>query len=340
MNRTAVIILTMGIFLSGCTVYREFPIEVYSPGEVMLPPKAKNVALVYRNFKYSNDTLLHYYKDNFQLKKAQGDPANLDSLLALSCLNEFAAKLKEHNLFERIHIFPGVFRLHHGEKLPALGFDMVNKITGTSETDLLISLETFSCFYSEYPSEESLPDNREVITAAVWSVYDPAGQKIIDRKTMIDTLYWNVYDDKGNYVKNSKLPPRLTALKIASQLAGENYAKRFYAGWQSVSRMYSMPPLPDFEAAEKYLLKHDWDNAILLWKRYADHTNGKLAIHARYNIALACEMKDDIETARKWLASAKQIADRAGSRDELKMIIKYQQVLQKRKEEIDRLSKE
>ncbi len=92
---------------------------------------------------------------------------------------------------------------------------MVQKITAASETDLLISLETFSYFYSEYINDDNVPDSREVITAAVWAVYDPKIEKIIDRKTMIDTVYWNAYDENGNYQRNSKLPPRLAALKIA-----------------------------------------------------------------------------------------------------------------------------
>jgi hypothetical protein len=340
MKRISFLFFALAILLTSCTVYKEYPIDVYKPGDINVPSNAENVALVYRNFKYKNDTLQHYYKDNYQLKKAKVDPVNLDSILANYCLHEMASKLKEHNSFDRINIFPDAFKPHTGEKLPVLDFGTVKKITSTSNTDLLISLESFSYFYSQYEPEGNEPEPREVITAAAWGVYDPVSEKILERKTMIDTIYWNAYDENGNYQKNNKLPPRLVALKIASQLAGENYSKRFYANWQSVLRMYSVPPLPDFEAAEKYLRNNDWDNAILLWKRYADDKNGKMAINARYNLALAYEMKDDIETAWKWLASAKQIATEYRSRDNIKMITKYQNVLAKRMEQINRLNKE
>jgi len=340
MNRLLKWILILAVIATGCTVYKEYPIDVYKPGEVNVPSNVKNIALVYRDFKYKNDTLQHFYKDDYELKKAKGDPKNLDSILVSSCLQELAANLKEHNNYNRIHIFPDIFKLHSGNKLPVLDFDMVKKITAASETDLLISLESFSYFYSEYETDENVPASREVITAAAWGVYDPVTEKVLERKTMIDTAYWNAYDENGNYQNNSKLPPRLMALRIASQMAGENYSKRFYATWQSVLRMYSIPPLPDFEAAEKYIQKNDWDNAILLWKRYADDKNGKLAINARYNLALAYEMKDDIDTAWKWLAAAKQIASDYRSKNDMKMITKYQNVLAKRKEQIDRLNNE
>jgi hypothetical protein len=338
MNRYLVLIFIFTLLISSCTVYKEYPIDIYKPGEVAVPPDAKNVALVYRNFKLSGDSLQHYYKDNNRLKKAKNDPENLDSLLASYCLKELASNFKSKNTFNRIHIFPGVFKPHSGKKLPALKFDLVKKLTSSSETDLLISLETFSYFFSEYAEEYQVPKSREVITASVWAVYDPLKEKIIERKTLIDTIFWNSYDEEGNYLKKTKLPPRPMALKIAAQLTGENYSKRFIASWQTVNRLYSIPPLPDFSQASAYIDAGQWDAAIEIWKRYAPDKNGKMAINARYNLALAYEMKDDILTAWKWLAAAQQLAVEYKSKEDMKMILQYQKILSKRKKEIDRLN--
>lgn len=339
MKNLTIWFLLLSLAIASCTVYKEYPIDIYKPGEIAIPPNVENIALIYRNFKYSNDTLQHFFKDGNALKRAKGDPKNLDSILVGNCLNELAASLKTNNNFKRIHIFTEVFKPHSGSKLPAINFEILDKLTNETETDLIISLETFSYFYSEYTAEAGVPKPREVITVNVWAVYDPAINKTIERKTMIDTVFWNAYDEQGNLQKNSKLPPRLTALQIASRMAGENYSKRFFASWQTVKRMYSIPPLPDFEAAEKYLIKGEWDNAIMLWKRYAADKNGKMAINARYNLALAYEMKDDIDTAMQWLSAAQQIAADYRSKDELKMIAAYQKVLAQRKKEIERLNK-
>jgi len=308
-------VLILLITFSSCTVYKEYAIEVYKPGEIAVPPNVENVALVYRNFKYSGDKYQHLYKDDGQLKKAKNDPANLDSILVSYTLKELA-----------------------GKKLPALKFDLINKITSETETDLLISLETFSYFFAEYSADQGVPKSREVITAAVWAVYNPDTEKIIERKTMIDTVFWNSYDEKGNYQKSAKLPPRLMALKVASQMVGENYSKRFFASWQTVQRMYSVPSPSDFTDASNFVEKGDWDNAIKIWMKYAPDKNGKLAIEARYNLALAYEMKDDILTAWKWLTSAHQLAVSYKNKESIKMIEKYQKVLAKRKKDIDRLN--
>lgn len=325
--------------LASCTVYKEYPIEIYQPGVIPVPPETDNVAIVYRNFKYKNDTLQHYYQDDFRLKKAKNEPANLDSVLVNLCIEELAKNLKEKNAFNNIHIFPELFSLHFGEKLPALDFNTVDKIAETTDADLLVSLETYSYFYSEYSStEQTSGKSNEVITAAIWAVYNPNTQKLIEHKTMIDTIFWNGYDNNGNYQRKSKLPPRITALKIASQLAGENYSKRFFASWQTVNRMYSVPPLPDFAAADEYVQKGEWDNAIMLWKRYADDSNGKMAINARYNLALGYEMKDELETAQKWLIAAQQIAADYKSKEDLKMILQYRKLLAKRLNDLTKLN--
>jgi hypothetical protein len=338
MKRNSIWFLLLSLAFASCTVYKEYPIDIYKPGEIAIPPNIENIALIYRNFKYGNDTLQHFYKDDNALKKAKGDPKNLDSILVSNCLNELASNLKANNNFNRIHIFPEVFKPHTGAKLPAIDFEILDKLTAETETDLIISLETFSYFYAEYSADAGVPKSREVITAAIWAVYDPALNKTIERKTMIDTVFWNAYNEQGNVQKNSKLPPRLSALQIASRMAGENYSKRFFASWQTVKRMYSIPPLPDFEAAEKYLVKGEWDNAIMLWKRYAADKNGKMAINARYNLALAYEMKDDLDTAMQWLSAAQQIAADYRSKEDMKMIAAYQKVLAQRKKEVERLN--
>ena len=337
-NRNIVLIFIFSILISSCTVYKEFPIDIYKPGEIAVQPTVENVALVYRNFKYTGDTLQHYFKDDHRLRKVKNDPKNLDSLLVSYCLKELASNLKSKNTFNRIHIFPGIFKPHSGKKLPVLKSDLVEKLTSSTKTDLLISLETFSYFFSEYSADYDVPKSREVITAAVWAVYDPFAEKVIERKTMIDTVFWNSYDEQGNYQKGAKLPPRQTALKVASQLAGESYSKRFFASWHTVNRMYSIPPLPDFSQAATFIDKGKWDEAIKIWERYAPDKNGKMAINARYNLALAYEMKDDILTAWRWLTAAQQLAVEYKSKEDIKMILQYQKVLAKRKKEIDRLN--
>jgi tetratricopeptide (TPR) repeat protein len=328
------------LLLASCTVYKEYPIEIYKPGEANIPPSAKNAAIVYRNFKYRGDTLQNYYKNDFLLVKAKNDPKNLDSLLVTACINELATDLKSNNAFEEVYIFPtNIFERHTGEHLSELPTELIANVAQASDVELIIVLETFSSFFSTYPQTFDTPTTNEVITVAVWGIYDLVKKVNVERKTMIDTVFWNGYDDKGNYRKGYTPPPRLTALEMASALAGENYAKRFYATWQTVNRMYSVPPLPDFSDAAFYFEEGKWDQAIALWQKYADDSNGKMAINARYNLALAYELKDDLETAQKWLTAAHHLASTYKSRDDIKMILTYQKILDSRRMELLKLKR-
>ncbi|HKJ78996.1 MAG TPA: DUF6340 family protein [Prolixibacteraceae bacterium] len=338
MNRITLATLVLFTVFTSCTVYQNYPIEVYKPGEIEVPSTVENVALVYRNFKYPADTLQHFYKKDYRLVKAKNDPENLDSLVVMSCLNALADKLRTNGSFKQVRVIPyNVFRQHTSEKLPPLDFDVVKKLTGASSSDLLISLETLSYFYATYPENYETMSSDEVITAAAWGIYNPVNQKIIEHKTLIDTVVWHGYDENGNYDRDYKAPPRFTALKIAASLAGENYSKRFFSSWKKVDRTYSIPPLPDFSEAAYYFEEGKWDTAIGLWKKYAGEKNGKMAINARYNIALAHEIKDELDLAIKWLDAARDLAVKLRSKDDLKRIFAYQRTLEKRKADLEQL---
>ncbi len=326
--------LLLVLLYSSCTVYHEYQIEVYKPGELLIPPNIENAAVVYRNFKYPGDTLQNYYKDNSQLKEAQ-NPANIDSLLISSCLNELAFNLKNNNTFSEVPVFPYyTFERHTGEHLPDLPANLVSRLSEDANAGLLITLETYSSFFSTFPVTFGTPQTNEVVSVAVWGIYNPKDGALIERKTMIDTIYWNGYNEEGNSQQNYNPPPRLKALELASAMAGENFAKRFYASWQTENRMYSVPPLPDFSDAAFYLEEGKWDEAIALWRKYTDDRNGKMAIDARYNLALAYEMKDDLEAAEKWLAAAHKLAKSYRSKSNIQMIQLYQKALDKRQRDI------
>jgi hypothetical protein len=315
MKPKIVLALSVLLIAAGCTVFREYPIEVYSPAELTLPPQASRVAIVYRAFKYPGDTLDHYYKNNFRLMRAKNDPPRFDSLLVTTCMNELANRLRSQSSFKEIQMLPfNTFKRHTGSHLSDLPADVIRKITDATNSDLLIALETYSSFFSVYPETFGTPQAHEVITVAVWSVYDPKQNIRVERKSMIDTVFWNGYDDEGNHLKGYRPPPRRTALELASSLAGEAYARRFQPRWETVNRIFSVPPLPDFTEAALLFEAGKTDDAIELWKRYAADRNGKMAIHARFNLALAYELKDNLERSRQWLSAAYDLAQKHRSK--------------------------
>jgi tetratricopeptide (TPR) repeat protein len=332
----AIIFLFLG---ASCTIYKEYPIEVYQPEEIAVPLEAKSAAVLYRNFRYTSDTLQHFFKTDGQLIKAKNDHSNSDSLQAVTCLNELALHLKNNNVFDEVAVLPyAAFEKHSGDQITPLPSELIRQLASDAVADVLISLETYSSFYSGWTRTADDPPASEVVTVAVWGIYDGATGNPAGNRTMIDTIYWNGYDDEGNLLQNYRLPPRTDALVMASAMAGVSFAEKFYPGWQTVNRMYSIPPLPDFSEAALFFEDGKWDEAIMIWTRYADNRNGKMAINARYNLALASEMKDDLDLADKWLSSAMELAISYRSKQDQNMIKTYQKILAERQKDIRKIS--
>ncbi|MDD4143898.1 MAG: DUF6340 family protein [Prolixibacteraceae bacterium] len=338
MNRKINLFFLLAILLYSCTVYKEYPIEIFKPGEIKLPENAKSAVLIYRNFKYPGDTLQHYYKSNGRLVKAAKDPENLDSIIVNDCLNQLSRRLKSAKSFSEVEILPyNLFKRHSDEKLPDIPDEITEKLANTTQADILISLEMLSAFYSKYPQNYDQPETNEVVTAAVWGIYDLRRRNRVERISVIDTIYQNGYDNEGNYMAGYKLPSRISALRTAARAAGEKYADRMVASWQTVDRLYSIPPLPDFSDAAYYFEEGKTEKAIALWGKYVNEKNGKLAINARFNLALAYEMMDDLEKARQWLSSAEDLAKSYNSKKELTIISYYKKELAQRFRDMQRL---
>jgi len=339
MKRNLRLLLLLTSIVCSCTVYREYPIEIFKPGEIELPPNTESAVLIYRNFKYPGDTLQHYYKREGRLLKAANDPEELDSLLVTECLNELSKRLKSSKTFSETEILPyNLFKRHSSDKLPDIPLEIIDKIAQSVPADILISLEMFSAFYTRYPQNYEQPATNEIVTATVWGFYDLKLKKLIERKSVIDTIYQNGYDSEGNYISGYKLPSRMPALQTAARAAGERYANRMIASWQTAERIYSVPPLPDFSDAAYYFEEGKTDKAIALWGKYVHERNGKLAINARFNLALAYEMADDLDTAGKWLISAENLAKSYNSKKELTIINYYKKELFQRLKDLKKLN--
>jgi hypothetical protein len=316
----------------SCTITREIPIEVWRTSEVKLPLAGKNIGFVYRNFKFNNDTLQNYYLSNDVLiRDFRTNNTDTDTILVSACLNSAAYQFTQNHIGNSTTILPsGLFPRQNGEKVHPLPPVLIRKLSQNSGADYLIVLETITYFFSAYTDEES-GEYQQVRMGGIWAVYNGETGEVADRKTMVDTIYWEQQEDTDNL----KFPPRLEALKQASEVFGENYAKRFYSGWVEVDRSYFIPPLEDFRIAANYMNEQNWDKAKEIWERYSDPKFRRLAISACYNLALVSEIGDDLEKAMFWIGKAKEMARSYPRSDELKMSLQYASILARRVKEIE-----
>jgi hypothetical protein len=326
---------------SSCTVYRQIPIEVLRTEEIKLSVAKPNIAFVYRNFKFPNDTMqLYYLEDDMLLSDRKNGKKEIDSMMVAVCLDGAASGFKKNGVCDNPVFYPlDIFPYQTGEKVFALPVELIKKMAMPAKADYIVSLETLSYFFSSYNGDGTNNPFQKVRMAAIWNLYDGNTGTIQDHKTMVDTLYWDM-DRNNSSKKQSKLPPRIPAMQQAAQVFGENYAKRFFPEWLTVDRMIIVPPLEDFRMAGEYVSNQQWDKAAGIWKKYADNRFGRLAISACYNLALSDEISDDLTGAMKWVNLTTEMAKSYKKSEELRLALQYQNILKQRLQEIEKSKKQ
>lgn len=323
--------------MSSCISYEKISIEVYKPSELNLPSGIKKVVLVSRNLKYESDTLQNYHVINRRLVKDK-IRFNVDSLAIKTCLDSLAGKLTEQNRFDSIIVLPVSLwpEIRVKEIRPAVN-SWYKNVSEKSGADALILLDMFSCFYSIDDHFDNPQVN--VVTSNIWSVYDSKKQKIVDRKTQIDTLFWNGTDDNGIF-KKIKLPGKKEAIRLASGVIGENYAKHIIPNWKLVYRDIMTCGNPEFQKALKMAQTGNWDEASAIWQGFSEGRNKRNQIIGFYNLALANEMDGNTDKALGFCALAAKASASMFKSPANEAVRKYAAILYSRKLEIEKLNKQ
>jgi tetratricopeptide (TPR) repeat protein len=327
--------LLMLVTLGSCTIYRNVPIEVLQPKEISIP-ESSNLAILYRNFKYENDTLQNYFRDDYEIKKdIRNANLNIDSIVTLNTFQSLAFSLGDDHVGNNIQILPlNTLPRLTAEKLAPLPREVIQNLGSSSGSQKIIVLETLSYMYSHYSPQTHAGESAEVIMAGIWAVYDVLTGEVVKHESLVDTLYWNRTNEDGQRIL---IPPRITALELAAEVYAGNFAKKFTTSWETVQRLIIIPPVQEFTMAAEYASENKWEEALELWQRYSSERYGRLSASARFNVALAYEMLDDIDSALEWIDKALVQTRVYRNKEELKLVQNYQRILNQRKKEIDHL---
>ncbi len=331
------LIILLLLIASSCTVYKDYPIDILSPAEVDLANNIQNIAVLSANFRPMRDTSMYYYSDYEKVNLSSETQNLLHMMMTSRSLKSFSQAVSLNERFANIEVMPyNYVPLHFGDSLLAFTPAYIKEICDAYHVDAVVVLEVLSFKYSEFGTVyRSSPETNEVSTIALWRIYNPTNNAFLDQKIMIDTVFWNSNEDTWETLN---APNMNIACGIAAEIAGENYAKRITSNWEKVNRMYLVPPLEDFKKADGYLNEGKWENAIQLWGKYTDKKYGKLAIHANYNMALAYEMKDEIDQALKYINKSLEQVISLRSNKDIMMVSKYQMVLNERKADLAKLN--
>ena len=137
-----------------------------------------------------------------------------------------------------------------------------------------------------------------------WRIYFPKDKRIIDENRFSDFLN---FEGQGETPQQStaSLPNKRECIKKTGFHAGTVYGYRISPQWIYVTRYFYTRGNDDMKSAGKRARKiNDWKGAMEVWKKESLNSNKKIAWHANYNMAVACEREGNLELALEWAKKA------------------------------------
>ena len=145
--------------------------------------------------------------------------------------------------------------------------------------------------------------NTDVKVTTGWRFYDASSMQIVDEFKAIGTKSWSA---KGIDEKDARhrLPSRRETVKSCGYIAGNIYAARISPVNLWVTRSYYVRKHPGLKAGATYANAQNWDAAATEWKKVLIDGDNKQKGRAAYNLAVASEVKGNLENALSWAQKA------------------------------------
>lgn|GEM_PF-61283 len=309
-----IFLLTVPVMLlfNGCKT-TSLSLDVLVPAQISVPQDIQNVGLVNRSLPQDKSRWANILEGFFSGEEIYGDREGSEK-----CLGGLAGTLNNSPRF-RASVLTGLDLRGTGTRQfpPPLDWDQVQKICNDFRVDALIALETFDSDVGidrgQHEVERKVDDKKVKVTVYTadlrinvntgWRIYDPIHKTFADMNIYTFRRRWNGDGDtpeKALY----ELPHKRDAIDQAGVYAGEQYGLRISPTWTRVTRSYYSRKNPDLELAHRYVKTNEWDKAIEVWKKLVNTGDKELAGMASYNMALACEMKGQLEIAYTWAKKA------------------------------------
>ena len=342
-NLILILLVSITFCITSCKT-KSLSVRVLKPADIYVPGKIKTLAVVNRSLPTKGDGSRVV---NVLEGLVTGEGIFVDRNASERCVSGLADKLLNSPRFT-VTVPTGLdIRGTGTAQFPEpLQWKQVEKICKDYSADALILLETFDSNISrdfrtkqrtkkENDKEVTYTEHIALIDIAInagWRIYFPSERKIVDQNVFVDRKGW---DGKGLTKSEAErnLPRSEKAVEDAGYFAGTQYAHRISPMWIWVPRKYYVKGNDDFKDARYKVQSKKWEDAALIWKRYVNDPDTKIAGYACYNMALASEVLGEFEIALDW-------AQKAYSDYYLKPAREYINILENRIREAEALNKQ
>jgi hypothetical protein len=346
---SAVLIAVFLFMLSGCMSTAQ--IQVIEPAAITLPKNIDTIAVVNRFLSNNN-----YNTTNYSVNAAFGDEHSFNKEASDSCVSSLLQILGHSPRLKDMDIKQELFRTGNDFFAPPLLPAEVTELCRAFKVQGLVVLDGFhtnssvntqmnsrqvayrtsyisngQTFYqTNYRTEYYYTATMQVFYSIGYRLYHGADGSIIDEYRFDDHLSYS-NTASTSYGATSLLPnKRRVIAKIASH-SGDVYAHRIAPMWMTVKRSYYSKPGKPLATAHEYVNKKNWNEAKVTWLNLYNTTGSPSTKGlAAYNLAVACEMNDDLDSAMTWVNEARAIFVQKGISDHVVTTDKYISILNSR----------
>lgn len=346
-NFSLVFLLIGLIPVTSCSV-SQTSLQVLVPADISVSQEIKHVGIINRSLPAKRSKFVNILEGFVSGETIMGDHIGSEY-----CQRGLAETLNNSPRFSAV-IIQGEGLKGTGTRIfpRPLSWERVEQICKKYRVDALISLETFDSNIDiridKRMIKKKVKDKKtkEKIKIKVpryyaklyidvnsgWKIYEPRNKSVVDANVYRDRKVWNTVGDTKKEARR-KLPQKREAINLAGHFSGIQYGARISPTWIDVSRTYYTKGCPEFKEAFRYIKTGNWEEAVSIWKTVLENPDKKIAGRAAFNIAVAAEVRGELQEAYRW-------AHRAYTRYGNKAAYRYMRTLSLRLEESKRLDEQ
>jgi len=325
--------------------------EILHPASIALPKYVNTIGVVNRMIPRGVD-MNNLSEDNSDC--AFGDLFRFNKEVSDSCISSIFYFLKNSPRFKDIDIKDELVR--DGNEFFPIPMDsgFVDEACTRYNVDAIIVLESFISHSnvstrertSQVPYTTSYMMNgvtryrtqyRTVYTyVATLSISYSIGFRIYGKdgsvldEYRVDKEYSTSRTDNSyNFAVNS-LPGRKYMIRMISNAIGDLYVHRISPMWQLEKRHYFTTPNKKFVAAQDSIIANHWKGAKSIWLDIYQNGNEKQKSLSAFNLALAYEKQDTLETALEYANQSKMLFEKRKKNEHVHAANNYISILSSR----------
>lgn len=304
------------LFLNSCTSLKNIEIEVAIQPKYPIADDIQSLVLLNRSMtkQFANnktDTL----EKNFIDKAMRMDTVFQDSIAADTIIQVAARTLFESGRFDVV--VPkerNIIRTDTKVIANPVNPGFIKEICHDFDVDAILVLESFDeqiiatqsnikNYWFNEKTQIYEPSDCEAVTNVFyyseWRLYRTTEIKPLVRLVVGDTIFWKA---NGFSMKdlNSQMP-KIKAALIGGAIAAAYQISSFISPeWVKLNRYYFRTGNKKIDAAIPLIKNNKWNDARVIWSKYATTPSKSVRSKVEYNVALASEMNGDLEMAILW----------------------------------------